>query len=276
MINITVKQLIQLGALQENAEKYAKPLSDTCNRFNINTKARICAFLAQIFEESGKLSVVRENLFYSSAQRLMKVWPTRFPTVESTNGCLGNPAGLADRVYQGRGGNNLPSDGHLYSGKGLIQLTFKDTYKECGKDLVLDLIGNPDLLLQPEYAALSAGWFWNKRNLNQVADSDNENAVKQATYKVNGAYGNLDSRMKYWHIAKTIDFGSSDSVVAVVATVVEPVMETDTPVVEQPAPEVSMPAITPNEVQIIPIAETKKGFDWIGFILSIFKRKQNG
>ena len=91
MILITVEELISLGALRVNAEKYQKPLNDTCVRFNINTKARICAFLAQVFEESGSLSVVKENLFYTSAQRLMKIWPTRFPTLESTNGCLSNP-----------------------------------------------------------------------------------------------------------------------------------------------------------------------------------------
>jgi putative chitinase len=34
----------------------------------------------------------------------------------------------------------------------------------------IDVVNNPDLLLQPANAALSAAWFWSDNNLNQYAD----------------------------------------------------------------------------------------------------------
>ena len=81
-----------------------------------------------------------------------------------------NPEKLANKVYAGRLGNTEEGDGWKYHGRGLIQLTGRDNYKNCGQAIGMDLINNPDLLAQPEGAALSAAWFFNKHGLNQLAD----------------------------------------------------------------------------------------------------------
>jgi putative chitinase len=45
------------------------------------------------------------------------------------------------------------------------------------KDLGVDFVKNPDLLKTPQYAALSAAWFWSKKRLNALADVENYRAL---------------------------------------------------------------------------------------------------
>jgi putative chitinase len=58
----------------------------------------------------------------------------------------------------------------------LIQVTGRANYKTCSEALGLDLINHPELLEQPQHAAMSAAWFWSTHGLNALADSgDNRN-----------------------------------------------------------------------------------------------------
>lgn len=200
---ITAQQLIKLGASSENANRYLEPLNKTLVKYEINTNARVCHFLAQIFVESGCLRLVKENLHYR-AETLMRVWPKRFPTLASTNGYVMNPTALAEKVYSGRMGNISPGDGGKYLGRGLKQLTGKFNYQACSKALGVDFVSNPGLLETPLYAALSAGFFWNSIKANQIADLDQEQTVKTITKLVNGGEIGLQERINYWKKAKGI------------------------------------------------------------------------
>ena len=55
----------------------------------------------------------------------------------------------------------------------------------------MDLLSNPGLLTDPKYAALSAGWFWNKKGLNALADSGDYETM---TKRINGGLIGLDDR----------------------------------------------------------------------------------
>jgi len=203
-VGITVEHLTAMGASLANAQKYVAHLNEACAKFGINTRSRICHFIAQTFHESGNLRVVRENLNYTAAN-CMKVWPRVFPTVESTVGFTKNPAALANKMYGGRVGNKEPGDGWKYSGRGLIQVTFRGNYEPCGKFLGIDLVNHPELLEEPRWAALSAGWFWGEHaHCNAMADIDTLEAVKVITKKVNGGYTNLAEREKHWKLAKKV------------------------------------------------------------------------
>ena len=203
---VTKDQLQQLEASSFNAQKYIDGINETLEQFEINTPARICQFLAQCFHESGNLSTITENLNYS-AQRLMQVWPARYPNITIANQYAHKPQAIANKNYGGRGGNNNNQDGWLYSGKGLIQLTFKSNYQKCGNAIGIDLVSNPESLLDPRFAALSAGWFWNQGSgvdLNTFADLDSGNGFISITKKINGALGNLNQRIELWNKAKDI------------------------------------------------------------------------
>jgi len=170
--------------------KWLKPLEDTFTKYDISTPKRQAAFIGQCAHESGNFKILQENLNYS-AEGLMKTWPSRFPTKEIADQYARQPAKIAGKVYNGRLGNTNEEEAAKYLGRGLIQLTGKENYGNCGSGLGVDLLGNPDLLSTPEYAALSAGWFWNKKRLNSLADSSD---IETMTKRINGGLIGLEDR----------------------------------------------------------------------------------
>ena len=149
--------------------KWDKPLQLAFKKYDINTIKRQAAFIGQCSVESNNFKTLEEDLSYS-AEGLMRTWPSRFPDMDTAEKYANNPEKLANKVYAGRLGNTEEGDGWKYHGRGLIQLSGRDNYKNCGQAIGMDLINNPDLLAQPEGAALSAAWFFNKHGLNQLAD----------------------------------------------------------------------------------------------------------
>ena len=174
--------------------KWEEPLQATFDKYEINNARRQSAFLGQCAHESGNFKTLQENLRYSAVS-LMKVWPSRFPNLEVANQYASNQEKIANKVYSGRMGNTEDGDGWKYHGRGLIQLTGKENYERCGLAINVDLLSDPDLLLDPRYAAMSAGWFWNKKGLNELADAQEHG---QITKRINGGTLGLDDR-----IAKT-------------------------------------------------------------------------
>jgi putative chitinase len=181
-------QLLALGI----DGKWLEPLKETFEKYNIDTAKRQAAFIGQCMHESGGFKLLEENLNYS-AKALMNTWPSRFPTEEMANQYARNPEKIANKVYGGRMGNADESSGEgwKYRGRGIKQLTGKENYQRCSEALGVDLVENPDLLLEPKYATLSAGWFWNKHNLNDLADKSD---VETMTKRINGGLLGLDAR----------------------------------------------------------------------------------
>jgi putative chitinase len=158
-------QLLALGI----EGKWLEPLQETFEKYQINTPKRQACFIGQCMHESGGFKFLKENLNYS-AKALMNTWPSRFPDMDTAEKFERQPEKIANKVYSGRMGNTEDGDGAKYIGRGLIQLTGKDNYRAFGEAIGEDLIANPQLVEEPRYAALSAGWFFNKRNLNALAD----------------------------------------------------------------------------------------------------------
>jgi putative chitinase len=150
--------------------------------FDINTPLREAHFLAQILHESGGFSILTESLNYSHAERLMAVWPSRFPNKEAARPYVGNAAALAEKVYGGRMGNTAPGDGYLYLGRGPLQITGRDSYNQIGQALGLDLIHNPNLAITPPHMIHIAAYEFAKSRCNEAADNDN---LLQVSARVN-------------------------------------------------------------------------------------------
>ena len=186
---ITSEQLEQLGIGPE----WVVPLDKTFKKYEINTLKRQACFIGQCMHESGGFKQLNENLNYG-AKGLVGTWPSRFPNLEYAAEFERKPERIANKVYGGRMGNTEEGDGWKYHGRGLIQLTGRENYDNCGSGLGVDLIGNPDWLATPEYAALSAGWFWNKKGLNALADSMD---IDTMTKRINGgSIGIADRKAK--------------------------------------------------------------------------------
>jgi putative chitinase len=183
---MTYDQLDSLGI----DRKWLGPLEETFAKYDISTPQRQAAFIGQCAHESANFKVLQENLNYS-AEGLMKTWPSRFTTLEYAAQYAKNPAKIAGKVYNGRLGNTSEEEAAKYLGRGLIQLTGKENYVRCGVSINVDLVNNPDYLLDPKYAALSAGWFWNRKGLNELADSGD---VDTMTKRINGGLHGIDDR----------------------------------------------------------------------------------
>lgn len=155
--------LTAMGLPSFRAQQWAEPFAEEVQEEKFSKGIfDLIDWLPQILWESGMLSRLEENLSYST-QRLMEVWPGRFPTIASAQPYANNPMALAEKVYGGRMGNNLPGDGWRYRGRGPIQITGKDNYRTTGKLVGQDLVGVPDLAAQPRFALeISIAWWEDK------------------------------------------------------------------------------------------------------------------
>ena len=139
-------------------DQWATALNPAIAKYGITTTARLSSFLAQTGYESGQFNRLVENLNYTTPQRLMSVWPKRFPTQASALPYVSNEAKLANFVYANRLGNGdmASGDGYLFRGRGIIQITGRSNYAAVGTALGLNLLGNPDLLMQPNDNGMDA------------------------------------------------------------------------------------------------------------------------
>ena len=164
--------------------------------FHLSEKPiRIEYFLAQIAHSTDRVSPPVENLAYT-AKRLTEIWPTRFPTITSAEPFANNPEKLANKVYSNRMGNGPPEsgDGYRYRGRGYIQITGKDGYRNTGMNAGIDLVASPERAIATADALRVACAFWKWKNLNPLCD---ERKFEDVTKRINGALIGFTER-KEW------------------------------------------------------------------------------
>ncbi len=172
-------------------------------RYGLATATEQADLLAQISEETGAGTATEENLNYT-ADRLVQVWPSRFPTIAAAAPFAHNPKALADNVYGARGGNRTGTgDGWTYRGRGAMQTTFRDNYAMTGRLTGLDCLNNPDLLLAPESFLECACAFWKNAGLSPIADAG---GFRLETLRLNGGTINLATRLA-WRAIWREEFG---------------------------------------------------------------------
>lgn len=158
----------------------------------ITTSDRLAHLLAQVFHETGALTILVENLNYS-AKRIREVWPSRPEAMVFA----GKPEALGNSVYANRMGNGGPEtgDGYRYRGRGALQTTGEDAYRRSGRRMGVDLVADPDKLLEPPYVLRPALYEWQDSGCNALADAGD---LKAITKKINGGYISLNDRTA-WH-----------------------------------------------------------------------------
>ncbi len=172
------------------------------------TPLRVAHFMAQILHESGGLAIQFENLNYS-AERLPKVWPSRFKPKGPLNPTdyAHNPQKLANEVYGGRMGNTGPDDGYTYRGRGLMQLTGKDSYREATTMLrkqnpaAPDFVSSPDEVIGAQWCLAIAAAEWFSKGCNALADQDD---IRKITRAINGGQIGLAERMEWAKRTKAV------------------------------------------------------------------------
>ena len=170
--------------------------------WGIETPWQQAAFIGQCGHESNNFKNLEEGLSYS-ADRLMKVWPKRFPTLEIAKRYERNGKALANNVYANRMGNRdeASGDGYRFRGRGCIQLTGSTNYFNAGKALGVDFWADPDLVATPKYAALTAGWFWSTHKCNEASEAQDWTRL---TKIINGGLFGAEERIQAMRLAETV------------------------------------------------------------------------
>lgn len=172
MSAVTLAQLVAIMPLaRPRAAAFLAPLNAAMLQFGITTPVRQASFLSQVGHESGQLLYVREL--------------------------------ASGQAYEGRAdlGNTQRGDGVRFRGRGLLQVTGRANYAACGKALNLDLLAKPELLEQTDNACRSAGWFWQTKGLNALADTGDQERV---TRRINGGVNGLDERLELFKVARKV------------------------------------------------------------------------
>jgi putative chitinase len=209
-VNVTLFQILHLAPNTRSSYRDAfQNGQGVLDQHKISeTPLRIAHFMAQVLHESVGLAVQFENLNYS-AERLPKVWPSRFKPKGPLNPIdyAHNPQKLANEVYGGRMGNTGPNDGFTYRGRGLLQLTGKASYQEATTILrkenltAPDFVSSPDEVIRAEWCLAIAASEWVTKGCNALADQDN---IRKITRAINGGQIGLADRMEWVKRTKAV------------------------------------------------------------------------
>lgn len=177
-MQLTLEQLEMMIPLASDKTrmKFLMPINYTLRKYEINTRLRVAAFLAQITHESGSLHYVSELADGSNYNNRKDLGNTDPNAIEI--------AKLHDVEV-----------GPFYKGHGLIQITGYYNHKAVSDALGIDAVNNPTILCTPQYAALSAGWFWNRNNLNDLADRGRFTSI---TRVINGGTNGIEDRKRWY------------------------------------------------------------------------------
>ena len=197
----SILQLNQLKQMVKNPhiEHWHEAIDQLLPEYDINTPARVAAFVAQCAHESGSFVFIKENLNYKAVS-LMKTFGKYFATQELAAQYANKPEKIANRVYANRMGNGdeASGDGYRFCGRGLIQLTGRDNYTFFAGSLGIPVEEASKYLATFEGAVQSACWFWETNNLNRFADVGD---IKGLTRAINGGYIGLEDRVRHYEHA---------------------------------------------------------------------------
>lgn len=197
--DFTAEKLAQCITKNKNSQEWFEGLYEQLPKFGIVTPARVAGFISQCQHESLDFTILTENLNYG-AKGLMTIFKKYYPNEALAKAHERKPQLIANRVYGGRMGNGPEEsgDGFKFRGRGLVQLTGRSNYTQCSRDLFGDdcLVDDPDLLLNPEWAVLSACWFWHKNKLNDICDRGD---VVLLSKRINGGTIGLADRIHHWN-----------------------------------------------------------------------------
>ncbi|WP_300369890.1 glycoside hydrolase family 19 protein [Brachyspira sp.] len=184
-------------------KKWLEPLNNAFDKYNITDTKEAAMFLAQTTHESNDYKRLEESFMYTP-KRLFDVFKKRVGSLENAKKlCLQGAEAIANFVYGGRKDlGNAEDEGYKYRGRGIIQLTGKNNYKNYGKKINADLVNNPDLAKEENNAIEIALLFWREKGCGLLASQGD---VKGVTKLINGGYNGLEDRkQRYENILKIL------------------------------------------------------------------------
>lgn len=183
-----------LRRLSIDAGEWLAPLSEACDRYEIDNENRVACFLATCMHESANFTRLVESLHYSPAG-LLATWPKRFTPQEAVDFAY-DDVRIGERVYGGRMGNGPEGtgDGYVFRGRGPIQITGRAMYRKASANVgPPDFEADPLRVQQPAFGALVAAWIWaDEKQCNPLAD---DGKMQSITLRINGGLIGLQGRL---------------------------------------------------------------------------------
>jgi len=185
----------------------APVFNETFEKWGISTPIQQAAFIGQCGHECGNFTKLEEDLHYRS-ETLLKHF-ARTPkrawgfTPEEAKAYERQPKRIANRIYGNRMGNRgeESGDGYRFRGSGWLQLTGHDNFYHASKGCGVDFVMNPELVRTPQYAAMTAGWFWSTHKCNEVAQTQDWTKL---TKIINGGNIGLADRIAHTNQALAV------------------------------------------------------------------------
>jgi len=173
-------------------------IRDELDRRGIMDAKTRAMYLAQFKAESGFQNIAERGHSKSSAAHIRELFgPPNGPKIDMSDDELNklkmNDKAFFDYMYGPYFGNN--GEGYKYRGRGFIQLTGKDNYRHFGNKIGVDLVNNPDLLLDPEIGA-KASFAFMEENVDKGALARGD--LRAVTKSINGGYNHITQRGRYY------------------------------------------------------------------------------
>lgn len=198
--NFTAAQIAACIPRNREPAEWYKCMASVLPKYHINSVNRVAGFISQCAYESSDFNVLSENLNYSAAG-LEKTFSKYFSRAGvNASSYARNPQRIANRVYANRmgNGNEASGDGWKYRGRGIIQLTGFNNYRDFAKSIDMTVDETIRYVETKQGAMESACWFWQTRNINIPADARN---VERMTALVNGGTHGLEGRRQIFNLA---------------------------------------------------------------------------
>lgn len=167
-MNLNRSDFKKLNIQDREIDLYLEWFNVYLTQFKINTPNRLIAFFGNLLHESNNFKFVLEV--------------------------------ASGSAYEGNKnlGNTQKGDGVKFKGRGLGQLTGRWNYQAFNNwvkeklNVKIDFILNPKLLEQPQWAVLSAFWYWQFRKLESYADKGEFTTVAAIWNTGNGKSQNIN------------------------------------------------------------------------------------
>jgi putative chitinase len=172
------------------------------------SKIQAAHFFAQCAHETNNFKRFEENLNYTKADNILRVFSWDFDENkdkkinplerEKAESMVKSPEALANFVYANQNGNGPESSGEgwKYRGRGAIQLTGRANYQAFAMEFDCPIVMSNPELVATKYAFESAIFYFNKRGIWKHAHHSNTTNIKRITRLINGGYNGLADRIK--------------------------------------------------------------------------------
>jgi putative chitinase len=170
---------VACGATEQNAALYYEAAREACDRFKIDDATKLAAFFGHMAIETRYLNAMQEDLYYRDAERLAGLFRRVFDLdkdgkiepeeIDAARPYCRMPKELSLKLYGG------------YHGRGGMMLTWERNYAAQTLKLGFDYLHEPDLLLKPKHAMLTAASYWDDAKCNDVAHD-----MGESTRRING------------------------------------------------------------------------------------------